>query len=36
MLGKGPTRIYNIVSLVFLGLSGLFAVYVLIRLIAGQ
>jgi hypothetical protein len=35
MLGKGPTRWYNLVTLICLGFSGFFALYVLIRLIAG-
>lgn len=35
MFGKGPARIYNIVSLVFVTLAVLFLLYVIMRLVAG-
>ncbi len=35
MLGRGRNRLYNIISLVFVLLSSLFALYVVFRLIGG-
>jgi hypothetical protein len=35
MLGKGPARIYNLVSLIFVALSVIMLIYVVIRLVAG-
>lgn len=35
MLGRGRNRLYNIIALVFVGLSALFALYVVFRLIGG-